>query len=149
MNLTPFHRLLPAFAIALLLSSGTAKELTDDETTARKTAFDVAGAFSNDGFKLRDGTWIGLLQPKVGQCLRVNLFAGNQYWFSVGATPQAQKMSITIFDEAGKGQVVEQYAEGATAAAGFAPEASGPYLIRVEETEGAGPATFCLIYSYK
>ena len=29
---------------------------TDPEVAARRVALDLAGAFSNDGFKLRDGT---------------------------------------------------------------------------------------------
>jgi hypothetical protein len=42
----------------------------------------------------------------------------------------------------------EPYAEGSTAAAGFSPEASGPYFIKIEALEGE-PASFCLLYSYK
>jgi hypothetical protein len=121
---------------------------TDDEVTARKTVLDVAGAFSNDGYKLRDGNWGGIIHPKEELIIQVNLYAGNQYWFSLGATDKAKKLDVSIYDEAGKQLEVDPYQEGPKAAAGLSPEASGPYYIRIRELEGE-PANFCLIYSYK
>jgi len=53
-----------------------------------------------------------------------------------------------VFDETGAQVNTESYAEGATAAAGLMPTASGPYFVQVEEVKGE-PATFCLVYSYK
>ena len=58
---------------------------------ARAVALDVAGAFSNDGFKLRDGHWAGTLAPNESKLLAVNLYAGNQYWFSAGATETGKR----------------------------------------------------------
>ena len=121
---------------------------TDDEVAARKTAQELAGAFANDGFKLRDGNWTGPIQPKDPLILQVNLYAGNQYWFSAGATDKAKKMQVTVFDETGKPVEVDNYQNGATAAAGFSPESSGSYYVRIQELEGE-PASFCVIYSYK
>jgi hypothetical protein len=76
---------------------------TDSEVEARKTALDLAGAFSNDGYKIRDGNWSGSIKPKESLIIQVNLYAGNAYWFSVGATPQAKKLAVTIYDETGRG----------------------------------------------
>ena len=121
----------------------------DDEVEAHKIALDLAGAFSNDGFKLRDGNWSGPIKPKESQFIQVNLYAGNQYWFCAGATDKAKKMQVTVFDEAGQQvQPQESYQDGTKAGAGYSPTASGAYIIRVQETEGA-PASFCLLYSYK
>jgi hypothetical protein len=121
---------------------------TDEEVAARNVATGVAGAFSNDGFKLRDGYWAGKFAPHEPKVLQVNLYAGNQYWFSVGASPGATKVAVTVHDEAGHPLPAEPYSDVAKAAAGFAPTVSGPYYIRIEEEEGA-PASFCLVYSYK
>ncbi len=121
---------------------------TDAQVAARKTALELAGAFSNAGFKIRDGHWSTDIRPGEARILQVNLFAGNQYWFSVGATHDAREMKVTVFDENGKMVESQLYADGPTAAAGFAPSASGPYYVRVEEIEGE-PATFCLLYSYQ
>ena len=63
---------------------------TDQEVAARKGALDVAGAFSNDGFKIRDGHWSALLAPHETKLIAVTLYAGNQYWFSAGATETGQ-----------------------------------------------------------
>ena len=121
---------------------------TDDEVAARKVVQELAGAFANDGFKLRDGNWTGSIQPGEPLLIQVNLYAGNQYWFSLGATDKAKKMQVIVFDETGKPVEVNHYQIGATAAAGFSPESSGSYYVRIQEMEGE-PASFSLIYSYK
>ncbi len=121
---------------------------SDESVAAHRAALEVAGAFSNDGFKLRDGTFSGKVKPKQNVVVQVNLFAGNQYWFSVGATPQAKKMSVTVSDEAGLPVESELFQQDSCASAGFAPTASGPYYVIVQELEG-DPATFCFVYSYK
>jgi len=130
-----------AFALPLLAAS-------DDEVAARKAVLDLTGAFANDGFKNRDGNWTGTIRPGEGPVIQVNLYAGNQYWFSVGTTDKAKKMSVSVFDEFGKAVEVNAYQADGKAAAGFSPEASGPYYIRIRELEGE-PATFCLVYSFK
>lgn len=142
------ERRLYLFGLAAALSLSSAQAATDGEVAARKVALDVAGAFSNDGFKLRDGNWCGALQAGKPQLVQVNLYAGNQYWFTLGATPTAKKVAVTIYDESGKLLASEPFQEAATAAAGFAPEASGSYYVKVALIEG-GPSEFCLIYSYK
>lgn len=121
---------------------------TDGEVEARRIAMELAGAFSNDGFKLRDGVTMGTLEPGKPKLVQVNLYAGNEYWFSLAASGKAKKVAVTVFDETGKKIDAEPYQEGVTAAAGFSPDASGPYFVKVELIEGA-TAAFCLLYSYK
>jgi hypothetical protein len=130
------------------LASAPLHAASNDEVEARRVALDVAGAFTNDGFKLRDGNWTGSVAPGKGQIIQVNLYAGNQYWFTLGATPAARKVLVTIYDEAGKPMESDPYQEVSVAAAGFSPQASGSYFVKVEELEGK-PAAFCLVYSYK
>lgn len=126
----------------------SARAASDDEVTARKTALDIAGAFSNDGYKIRDGNWSAPIKKSEAKIIEVNLYAGNAYWFALGTNEAAKKMAVTIYDEGGKLQSNDPYQDGAKVAAGFSPAASGPYYIKVEELDGA-PASFCLIYSYK
>ena len=145
MNRSLFTLLLTA---ALTLGPAFAAEESDDEVSARKVAQDLAGAFSNDGFKVRDGHWMGSVAPGKAAVHQVNLFAGNEYWFSLGATDKAKKVSVSVFDETGKPVAYEPYQDGASAAAGFSPVVSGPYFIKVEVLDGAA-AAFCLLYSYK
>ena len=90
----------------------------------------------------------GTFAPEKPQVLQVNLYAGNQYWFTVGATPAAKKIAVSVYDETGKPMQAEAYQDASVAAAGFSPQASGPYYVKVEVVDGASSA-FCLIYSYK
>jgi hypothetical protein len=121
---------------------------TDAEVNARKNALDVAGAFTNDGFKLRDGHWCGMARPQEHALIAVNLFAGNQYWFAVGASDAGRKIAVNVYDEGGKLVTTDHYEAGDRAAAGFSPADSGQYFVAVDLSEGA-PTNFCLIYSYK
>jgi hypothetical protein len=123
-------------------------EASDAEVEARRRVLELAGAFSNDGFKLRDGNWTGSIKPGEPKLIQVNLYAGNEYWFSVAATDAAKKLVIKVFNELGQDMEAEPYAGEHCAAAGFAPGASGPYYIRIEEVEGE-PSSFSLLYSYK
>ena len=41
---------------------------TDEEVEAHKLVLDITGAFTNDGFKLRDGHWTGMIKP-IGRYL--------------------------------------------------------------------------------
>ena len=142
-------RYLPIFLLAFVFVAGVPVHAqTDAEVEARKDALDVAGAFSNDGFKIRDGNWMGTIRPKDSLLLEVNLYAGNQYWFSVGATEPAKKISVNVYDETGKIVQTEDYNEGDKAAAGFSPTSSGQYYVLVDLIEG-NESSVCLVYSYK
>ena len=121
---------------------------TDAEVNARKNALDVAGAFTNDGFKLRDGHWCGLAIHEEHSLIAVNLFAGNQYWFAVGTPEATGKVAVNVYDESGKLVQTQHYQSGESAAAGFSPADSGQYFVAVD-LENGPPTNFCLIYSYK
>jgi hypothetical protein len=122
---------------------------TDEEVEARKQVLDLTGAFSNEGFKLRDGHWAGQIKPAERAVIAVNLYAGNQYWFSAAAAnAKAKKIAVDVYDEAGKPMTTEVFNEGERASAGFSPTASGQYFVAVSLVEGE-PSTVCLVYSYK
>jgi hypothetical protein len=121
---------------------------TDNEVIARRSALEVAGAFGNDGFKIRDGHSCAVLKPHDRALIAVNLYAGNQYWFSVGTAEPLKKVAVSVYDESGKQMTTENLNEDDKVAAGFAPENSGQYYISVDPAEGQ-EGTFCLVYSYK
>ena len=138
------------FLATMVVFAGVVTSLadTDAEVNARKNALDVAGAFTNDGFKLRDGHWCGTLKAQDHALIAVNLYAGNQYWFAVGAADPAKKIAVNIYDETGRLLITEHYEGGDRAAAGFSPNDSGQYFVSVDLVDG-GSSSFCLIYSYK
>jgi hypothetical protein len=131
-----------------ILAGGVAFAETDKEVEAHKSVLDLAGAFSNDGFKMRDGHWTGTLKPKEPTLIAVNLYAGNNYWFSVGAIEPAKKIGLTVYDENGHEVTTENYNDGERAAAGFSPANSGQYYVSVALLDG-GESSYCLVYSYK
>jgi hypothetical protein len=142
-------RCLPIFlSLFVLGTSISVRAQTDAEVRARKDALDVAAAFSNDGFKIRDGHWCGVLKPHDHVLVAVNLYAGNQYWFSAGAVEPVKKIAVNIYDETGKQMTTESYNDGEKAAAGFSPLNSGQYFVSVDLVEGE-EGSFCLVYSYK
>jgi len=136
------------FLIFALSTSVVLRADTDSEVSARKDALELAGAFGNDGFKIRDGHSCGVLKPHDHALIAVNLYAGNQYWFSVGTAEPLKKVAVSVYDETGNKMTTENFSEGDKAAAGFAPENSGQYFISVDSV-GDQEGTFCLVYSYK
>ncbi len=140
--------LLSLLSVLVLAVGGIARGDTDAEVQARKDALDLAAAFSNDGFKVRDGHWCGVVKSHDHSLVAVNLYAGNQYWFSAGATEPAKKIAVSVYDETGKQVTADSYDNGDKAAAGFAPSSSGQYFVSVDLLEGE-QSSFCLVYSYK
>lgn len=143
----PSLRFCLTILAALALGAPVLAE-TNQEVAARAVALELAGAFSNDGFKLRDGHWVGTLAPHESKLIAVNLYAGNEYWFSAGATEQAKKLALEVFDETGAAVTTQIFDSGTKAAAGFPVDKSGEYFIRVSLAEGE-PAGVCFLYSYK
>ena len=142
-------RCLQFFPLVFALSASVVLRAdTDAEVSARKDALELAGAFGNDGFKIRDGHSCGVLKPHDHALIAVNLYAGNQYWFSVGTAEPLKKVGLSLYDETGKQMTTENFSNDDKAAAGFAPGTSGQYFVSVDSVEDQ-EGTFCLVYSYK
>lgn len=144
------RQLLPALvALVSLAAAPLAPGLpSDEEVAARQVALEVAGAFQNDGYKVRDGIWMGRLEKGASKLIQVNLFAGNEYWFVLGGAAPAKKVQVALFDEAGHALETEPYEGAVSSAAGFSPSVSGPYYVKVTLLEGDA-ASLCMLYSYK
>ena len=139
--------LVVLFGVAILADVPVVRAQTDEEVEAHKQVLDLTGAFSNEGFKLRDGYWAGMVKPAERTLIAVNLYAGNQYWFSAAANAKAKKIAVDVYDENGRPMVTETYNADGKAAAGFSPVNSGQYFVSLG-VEGEA-TTFCLVYSYK
>jgi hypothetical protein len=136
-------------ALALFAATSFLCAETDEEVEARKLALDLTGAFSNEGFKLRDGHWAGQIKPAERALIAVNLYAGNQYWFSAAAAnAKAKNVGVALYDEGGKPMTTDAYNDGPRASAGFSPTTSGQYFVAISVAEGEA-STVCLVYSYK
>lgn len=138
---------MPAQEVAAKPSPAT-QAPTPAELSVRSKALELAGAFSNDGYRIRDGFWSGDLETGHPKLLEVNLFAGNEYWFCAAGGAKARKIAVSVFDENGKPLDFLEHSDGASAAAGVEPETSGRHWVRVELIEG-DKSDFCLVYTYK
>src|SRR4029450_13619448 len=121
------------FLAMMFVLTGVANSVadTDAEVNARKNALDVAGAFTNDGFKLWGGHWCGIFKPQDPAFIAGDLYAGNQYWFAVGPTDPTRKIAVNVYDENGRRLTTDHYDGGDRAAAGFSPTDSGQYFVSV------------------
>ncbi len=152
-----------ALIAAAALSSGRAQSTPDAvppaasaedndraaaEAQARSAALELAGAFSNDGYKIRDGFYFGDLDSKAGAVIEVNLFAGDEYWFCAAANAPARKIAVKVYDEEGKPVDQQYYSDDSKAAAGIVAATSGKYLVKVSLVEGE-KSQFCFLYCYK
>ncbi|MBV9672264.1 MAG: hypothetical protein JO076_05490 [Verrucomicrobia bacterium] len=127
---------------------GPAQSSTNEEVAARSDVIDFAGAFQNDGFKIRDGNFSGKITKETPAIVAVNLYNGNAYWFTVSSSEKDNRFAVAVFDEKGSPITTQPYQAENRAAAGFAPESSGLYYVKIALQDGT-PSTFCLIYSYK
>ena len=140
-------KLIPSLlAVAILFNATRASG--DSAIPCRRAALELAGAWSNDGFRLRERSWDGILPAGKPAFARVNLLLGNRYWFSAATNAASTALALNIYTETGTPVAAEIHQDGPLVAAGFAPPQSGSYLIAVSESHGT-PVPFCLIYSYK
>ncbi len=142
-----------ALSLGLLLHcpvglSAQSVPASDAALESRAAALDLAGAFQNDGFKIRDGYWSGELTGGESQLVVVHLYAGNAYWFLGAAGAGGELLTLSLFDANGQPVETLPYQEGSRAGAGFIPEFSGKYLVRLTLGEGVA-APVCLLYAYK
>src|ERR1700677_3789687 len=104
---------------AMIVAPAAGCAQSDAEVAAHESVLDLAGAFTNDGFKLRDGNFTGGLKPGESKVVQVNLFAGNQYWFSVSTADAKTSVTIALYDETGKLAKTDPYTNATRAGAGF------------------------------
>lgn len=137
-------------SLALAATSTVFAEDTDQQVEAHRRDLELAGAFSNDGYKIRDGYWVGKIEGGKDIFLQVNLYLGNSYWFLAAAPAVNPKLEVTVFDESGTevAPTGTPYSEEGRAAVGIAPTASGPYYVRLRLKEG-DPVDVCFLYCYK
>src|SRR5947207_15359123 len=89
-------RCLQFFPLIFALSASVVLRAdTDAEVSARKDALELAGAFGNDGFKIRDGHSCGVVKARDHVLIAVNRYAGSQYWFSVGTAEPPRRVGVS------------------------------------------------------
>lgn len=109
---------------------------------------DLAGALSNDGFKMRDRVWSGKIEPGEPRRLAVNLFRGNSYYFCAAADPEIKTVKVSLFGPDGGAVAGLDHREPGLGAVGVTAETTGRYFVQIE-TSGGPASGFCLLYLFK
>ena len=138
--------LLGAASLAVAKEPPVAEKSAPPELRPR--IYDVAGALGNQGFKARDGAWLGTMQGGKPQRLAVNLFAGNQYWFCAATSASGGKPSLFLRDPSGKAVETVLFEKDGVAAVGVTAAMTGRYVLQIEES-APGLRDFCVLYFFK
>jgi len=130
---------------------------SDEESSlvrAREMALELAGAFANDGYKIRDGAFTAPLTPAAGEkplpeiLYAVHLFQGNEYWFCAAVSHLESQPRLQAYDADGNPVTGKVYAEANTAAFGFVPDSTGLYFLGLSLPAGQ-PCGSAVVYCYK
>ena len=110
---------------------------TDGQVEARAGRARPRRRVRNDGFKVRDGHWTGSVKKGERAVVAVNLYAGNEYWFSVGGDRQSAESSRSAFTtKMASRSRPKSSPKSEKAAAGFSPTISGQYFVSIAADEG-------------
>lgn len=162
MNLRIFAS-LAVFLLACMAASGIETDASPPinpvraiPTEARRLALESAGAFTNEGFKIRDAEWPFTLSKGTAAFLQVTLLAGNHYWYVTASPSPGAKLRVTLYDRLGTPLKTMQWQEvgehgSSRAAAGIVAEKSGRYFVGVEILDAPTdlPLDCSLVIAYK
>ena len=118
------------------------------DQSPRSRALELTDTLARDGYKTRDGYWLGSLEKYMPVIIEVNLFEGNDYWFSAASMDSTACLKVSLFDAEGRPAGYEAFKDSAVAAAGISALRTGPHFVRLLITEG-DKADACMVYSYK
>ena len=119
----------------------------NDLLQARQRAISLAGAFANDGYRLRDGSWSFYISENQPAVLMIWLFARNGVWFSAATAEKGASPKLEVFTPDGHPLPTLEYLAPGASAVGFVAPTTGKYFVRATFP---GPLTpFCLVTSYK
>jgi hypothetical protein len=134
-------------ALTLLSGSAPARGTIDD---ALSFALEAAQAAVKEGFTVREEFWGGDLPSGQPKPIAHQLFKGNEYWFWMGTDIKGAKISVHIYDSAGKLAEDEFWQKGQKAAARIKPKRTGTYYLLVEVEKSTEERTvWSLAYGFR
>lgn len=144
------YRLLQLLAIAILLASPVVAQAppTDDVLQSRANVIELAHAFTDEGFIVRDGFWRTELKPGEEQICGLQLFANVDYWICLGAGVNAEVDMALFSSGALPVPVHERIQEPSRAAIRVRPKRSGTFYLKLRSVRGEG-GRVCVTYCYK
>ncbi len=140
--------LLAASSGVFAQSPGPSPAAAEPAPGLRPALYDLAGALGNEGFKVRDGVWSGILQDGKPRHVALNLFAGNQYWFCAASSAPGESPSITLRDPSGQAVDLVPFKRDKVSAAGVTAGATGRYILEIGGS-ARGSREICVLYLFK
>ena len=94
---------LLASVCLLMFGSGHVQAFPDETTPAIKAALDIAAPYEDKDYEFRADTWEKEITPQKGKAVRIYLYKGSEYCFSIHTTPGSKaKVFANVIDENGK-----------------------------------------------
>ncbi len=147
-RLSHLHTFLLAFALMMPLLA-TAR---DRMTEAEAAAWAMAAPLEKEGFAFRAESWRKDLKPDMGKAVRMQLFKGNDYRFTI-AVPAKSGVRVTaaVLDFEGQPQgEIRALEEGWGLVLSFKPKRTGVYAIAIRQNGGTGKTAECaMLTGYK
>ncbi|MEK0446669.1 MAG: hypothetical protein RLZZ399_1990 [Verrucomicrobiota bacterium] len=113
-------------------------------------ALEAAMPAVKEGFTLREEHWGGDMAAKQPKLIAHQLFKGNEYWFWMGTDSKGARISVHIYDSAGKLAEDDAWQKGQKAAAHIRPKRTGTYYLLVEvEKSPEERTTWSLAYGFR
>ena len=113
-------------------------------------ALEAAQGAVKEGFTVREDYWGGDLPSGQPKPIAQQLFKGNEYWFWMGTDCKGAKISVHVYDSAGKLAEDEFWQKGQKAAARIRPKRTGTYYLLVEIEKSPDERTvWSLAYGFR
>lgn len=113
-------------------------------------ALEAAAPAVKEGFTVREDYWGGDMVAKQPKPVAHQLFKGNEYWFWMGTDVKGARISVHVYDSAGKLAEDEARQVGQTAVAHVKPKRTGTYYLLVEVEKSPEERTnWALAYGFR
>ena len=134
--------------VCFFLAVPPAFAVVDD---AHSAALEGAMEQVKDGFKLRQEYWKGSLKAGEQKMVKHQLFKGNQVWFWLGTSTEAEvKLEIEVYDAKGNKVSAEKRSGSDFAAVHVDPKKTGTYLVVFKITgKTKDDIDWALVYGWK
>ena len=113
-------------------------------------ALEAPDPYVKEGFTVREDFWGGDLPVKQAQAIVQELFRGNTYWFWMGTDNDAARITVHVYDSAGRLAEAESWQKPHKAAARIVPKKTGTYYLTVEVEKSPEKRTsWALAYGFR
>ncbi len=137
-----------AFTVCLALLTSPLQAIVDD---AHSAALEGAMEQVSEGFKIRQEYWKGTVKAGEQKLVKHQLFKGNQVWFWLGTSTEAEvKLEIDVFDAKGVKVSAAKRSGSDFAAVHVDPKKTGTYYVVFRITgKTKDDIDWALVYGWK